>query len=148
MSKLTALIATFVLGSSSVALADAARDHQPRPWFRPSTTARGTWISLAQPMSGNANLRLQSETQLDQIRIQAAVGSTYISTVTIRFADGTRQKVALNAIVDPRNPMVQFALDRPGRVDRISIKGSERSNVGSYQVFGYGSSPTTRMSRR
>ncbi|MBA3455588.1 MAG: hypothetical protein H0T42_21015 [Deltaproteobacteria bacterium] len=160
MSNLKTIIATLILGSSSVALADtnfSFKASAHTSWGTPttvptvrdhrfSTTAyrpmvRGTWISLAEPMSGNAHLRLQSQAQLNQIRIQSASGASYISHVSVRFMDGTRQSITLNKWVDGRNPMLQFSLDRSARVDRILIQGSAHGRRGSYQVFGYG----TRM---
>jgi len=165
MSKFNALITMLVLGSSSVALADTSfsfsgsaqaswgtptvRDHRtsPTPVYQPTyqpayhsgaTLTRGSWMSLAAPMSGNANLRLTSQAVLNQIRIQSAQGASYISTVNVRFADGSRQTLNLNKWVDSRNPMLQFSLNRTGRVDRIQINGSAQGRRASYQVFGYG----------
>jgi len=157
MSKFHALITTLVLGSSSVALADTSfsfnasaqtswgtpgatiRDHRTTTSYQPAPSmVRGTWISLAQPLSGNAHLRLQSQAQINQLRIQSTSGSSYISTVTVRFADGSRQHVTLNRWIDARDPMLQFNLERSGRVEQITIKSSGRYRNGSYQVFGYG----------
>jgi len=155
MSKIHALITTLVLGSSSVALADTSvsfnasaraswglptttvRDHRTTTSVQPAPAiVRGTWISLAQPLSGNAELRLHARAPLDQIRIQSESGSSYISSVIIRFEDGSRQHVRLDRWIDARNPILQFNLERSGRVDQIRIKSSGRFQMGSYQVFG------------
>lgn len=165
MSKIKALITTLVLGTSSVAMADTSlsfhaegswglpqvsapvvRDHraptigyqQPAPAF-----ARGTWISLAEPMTlrrGGATIDLSSRARLNQIRLQSASGSSFIGTVTVQFVGGASQVVTLNQWLDARNPMAQFNLNRTTQVDAIIINSARNYRGGKLQVFGYASS--------
>ena len=167
MSKMKALITMLVLGSSSAAMAapsvsfDASahaswgtpaanvRDHrttttsyQPAPSY-----ARSSWISLAQPMTGTVTVRLETRSLINQIRIQSARGSSYISNVVVRFEDGSRQVLTLNRWIDTRNPILQFNLNRTGRVSQLVISASAHGRRSSYQLFGYATRETERPMR-
>ena len=167
MSKFKALITALVLGSSSAAMAapsvsfsaeaswgtvsPTVRDHRDQrtvttyPAFEAPTSrfARGTWISLAEPMNsrrGQSVIDIDSRAKLNQIRLQSASGASYIGTVTIRFVGGASQVITLNQWLDARNPMAQFNLNRTTQVDSILISGARNRRGGTYQVFGYAAS--------
>lgn len=167
MSKIKALITTLVLGTSSVAMADTSlsfrataqaswgapsiaappvvRDHRMTTvsYERPTTRLRGTWISLAEPMHlrrGYNVIQLGTQAPLNQIRLQSASGQSFISTVTVQYANGASQVVTLNQWIDARNPMAQFNLNRTAAVTSIFINGSRGHRSGKLQVFGYASS--------
>lgn len=169
MSKMKALIATLVLGTSSVAMADSSlsfhanaqaswgtptsapvvRDHRPAivSYHQPARV-RGTWISLTEPMSlsrGRGFIDLQSRMPFNQIRLQSASGQAFISTITVQYTNGASQVVTLNQWIDARNPMAQFNLNRTAQVDSIQINGSRGMRSGKFQVFGYATS--TRPTR-
>ena len=167
MSKFKALITALVLGSSSAAMAapsvsfsaeaswgtvsPTVRDHRDQrtvttyPAFEAPTSrfARGTWISLAEPMNfrrGQSVIDIDSRAKLNQIRLQSASGASYIGTVTIWFVGGASQVITLNQRLDARNPMAQFNLNHTAQVDAITINGSRSQRGGTYQVFGYAAS--------
>jgi hypothetical protein len=167
MLKINALITTLVIGTSSVAMADTTfsfnatakaswgtptvtapivRDHRKTTisFQQPATRLRGTWISLAEPMNfnrGRNTLDLSSTAQLNQIRLQSASGSAFIGTVTVYFVGGASQVVTLNQMIDARNPMAQFNLNRTAQVDAIMITNAKNQRAaGKLQVFGYASS--------
>lgn len=168
MSKIKALITALVLGTSSIAMADTSvtfsgradaqwgnvspdvRDHRSYPGYQapvhqaPVTTfARGTWVSLAEPMNlgrGRGSLiDLDSRAMFNQIRLQSASGATFIGTVTVQYRNGASQVVTVNQWIDSQNPMTQFALNRTAQVESIMINGSRNRRSGKFQVFGYAS---------
>ncbi len=169
MSKIKALITALVLGTSSIAMADTSvtfsgradaqwrtvppdiRDHRTYPAYEapvsqaPVTTfARGTWISLAEPMNlgrgRGSMIELDTRARLNQIRLQSASGAAFIGTVTVQYVNGASQVVTVNQWIDSQNPMTQFALNRTAQVDTIMIHGSRNRRSGRIQVFGYASS--------
>jgi hypothetical protein len=171
MSKIKALITALVLGTSSIAAADTSvtfsgradapwgtaspsvRDHRSEtayPGYQapvyqaPTTTfARGTWVSLAEPMNlgrgRGSMIDLNSRALFNQIRLQSASGATFIGTVTVQYKNGASQIVTVNQWIDAQNPMTQFALNRTAQVDSIMINGSRNRRSGKIQVFGYAS---------
>jgi len=165
MSKIKALITALVLGSSSAAMAAPGvtftahaeaswgtvspniRDHRTVTTYpayeSPARFARGTWISLAEPMRmarGSAAIDINSRSAFNQLRLQSTSGSTYIGTVTVQYVNGASQVVTLNKWIDARNPMAQFNLNRTTQVDSILINGQRNARGGKVQVFGYTSS--------
>jgi hypothetical protein len=165
MSKIKALITALVLGTSSLAAADTGLSfHASASWGSPAMTApvvrdhrttpmtyrapvapfaRGTWISLAEPMNlarGRTFIDLNSRAQLNQLRLQSTSGQAFVSTVTVNYVNGASQVVTLNQWIDSRNPLAQFNLNRTTQVDSILINGSRSRRGGKFQVFGYASS--------
>ncbi len=162
MSKIKTLIATLVLGTSSVAMADSSlsfhanaswgtpmsapvvRDHRTSlATYQAPTRVRGTWISLAEPMNlarGRGVIDIDSQLPLNQIRLQSAWGQAFISTVTVQYTNGASQVVTLNQWIDSDNPLAQFNLNRTAQVDSIFISGSRGMRSGKFQVFGYATS--------
>jgi len=165
MSKMKALITALVLGTSSAAMAAPSvtftahaeaswgtvspniRDHRTLTTYptyqSPATFARGTWISLAEPMNmarGRATIDINSRSAFNQIRLQSASGSSFIRTVTVQYVNGASQVITLNQWIDAHNPMAQFNLNRPMQVDSIMINGQRNARGSKLQVFGYASS--------
>jgi hypothetical protein len=167
------LIATLILGSSSLAMAQpygsgrVMRDHRSadnrdderdasvytgpirtRPvvpendttWYGGRRTYRPTWVSLTEPTRierGRERIFVGAQAgRFTQLRLQASAGTTYLERVVVKFNDGTLQDVRLARVIDSRDPIAQFELDRDRRrIDRIVVYG-DTAPGSSYQVFG------------
>jgi hypothetical protein len=149
---LKAIIATLVLGASSVAVAQPAvtvrgeaRWGQPdryqtyerdrRPHWR-----NNTWVALTSPLQldrGRTMIDVNQRRPFQQLRLQQTThGMTHIDRVIVRFENGERQVIAVNQRLSTRNPMINIDLDgRQRRVDRIIVMGDSRRG-GAIQVFG------------
>jgi hypothetical protein len=153
MSKIKALITTLVLGTSSIAMADtnvafktttsAVRDHRDEvtpmasPWLR-HAAYRPAWVALSTPTmlhEGRNAIKLATPSRYSQLRLQATAGRSYISSIIVRFADGTRQEIAVNQMIDARSPMLNLSISSRASVDRVVIKGSTNRRA-SVQLFG------------
>jgi hypothetical protein len=152
MSKLTALITTLVLGASSVAMAQPSSFHARSSRFDDRFDRdqrfdrrdlprryRSSWVSLAEPMHlsrGRDTIDVNLRGTFTQLRLQTAVGTSYIERVIVRFADGSRQVVEVRRAVDPYHRMLQFLLDGNNRrIDRIVVIGRSHRDA-AIQVFG------------
>ena len=118
--------------------APVIRDH--RYDVSPVPTAyRASWVALSEPMmlnfGGRNAIRLSTPSRYSQLRLQSTAGSSYISTVTVRYADGTRQEIAINKNLDARAPMINFAVSNRASIDRIVVNGSSYRRA-SFQLFG------------
>lgn len=142
MSKITALITTLFLGSSSIALAapGVVRDHRAPA---PVTTAyrmpvRPAWVALSSPTKldrGRNAIKVTNPSRYSQLRLQATAGSSFIKSLTIRYADGTKQELAINKTLDPRSPMIELPVSSRASVQRVVINGSTNRRA-SVQLFG------------
>ncbi|HVK86319.1 MAG TPA: hypothetical protein VM513_19500 [Kofleriaceae bacterium] len=153
MSKIKALITTLVLGTSSLAMADstvaykttasAVRDHRNEVRPMPAHAMyrlpnRAAWVALSTPTmlhEGRNAIKLATPSRYSQLRLQATAGRSYISSVIVRFADGTRQEIAVNKALDARSPMLNLSISSRASVDRVVIKGSTNRRA-SVQLFG------------
>jgi len=155
MSKLKALIATVVLGSSSIAMAQPSFsstssrfDRFDRRWDRAEHAQpqlggpriyRSSWVSLAEPMQlsrGRDSFDVHQRGTFTQLRVQTAAGSSFVQRVIVHFQDGGRQVVELDRTIGPANRMLQILLDGNNRrVDGITIIGRSQRG-GAIQVYG------------
>ena len=103
-----------------------------------SYTQRSTWTPLTQPErldrgSDLFDLRYQNE-RFAQLRLQNQTGRTFVRGIEIVFANGERQYVAVNRMLDGNYAMVNIDLERNRRIDQIIVDG--RSGRGSsYQLY-------------
>ncbi|MDX2088814.1 MAG: hypothetical protein SFX73_13235 [Kofleriaceae bacterium] len=155
MSKLTALITTLVLGTSSIAAADtiafnASARFRPAPAAAPvrdhriETTPvpgmyRAPWVALSQPVmldnDGRNAIRLATPSRFSQLRLQSTAGRSFVDSIIVRFADGSRQEIKVNRALDARSPMVHLDISHRAAVERVVIKGSTHRRA-SVQLFG------------
>jgi dihydropteroate synthase len=151
MSKIKALITTLVLATSSIAAAapgvafkastTVVRDHRVDARPLPAMyriPARPAWIALSSPTQlaqGRNAIKVATPSRYSQLRLQATAGSSYIKSITIRFADGTKQNLAINKTLDARSPMVELPVSSRASVQRVVIKGSTNRRA-SVQLFG------------
>jgi hypothetical protein len=152
MSKIKALITTLVLATSSIAAAapgvafkasaTVVRDHRvdvarPMPaMYR--LPARPAWIALSSPTQlaqGRNAIKVATPSRYSQLRLQATAGSSYIKSITIRFADGTKQDLTINKTLNARSPIVELPVSSRASVQRVVIKGSTNHRA-SVQLFG------------
>lgn len=160
---LKAIIATFVLGASGVAVADPGPNitlrgearwgqQQPvqtydrdrdrdrdRPYHRPYWR-NNTWVALTSPLHldrGRTMIDVNQRRAFQQLRLQqTSYGMTVVDRVIVRFENGERQVINVNQRLSTRNPMINIDLDgRMRRVDRIIVLGDSRRG-GAIQVFG------------
>lgn len=139
--KINALIATLVLGSSSIALADHAptvRDHRtpiarplPAPIAQPAPVTQVTpmpyqgsfglrWQRPARPLllandthlAGRALIQVPSSARaFTNLELRSNNGRTSIDRVLITFGNGQRQFLSLNKVVNGKNTVT---IDLPG----------------------------------
>ena len=157
------LVTLGILGSSSLALADHANDRswlrddryrparivheQPRLRddvryrFRDDLAyrQRTTWLALSAPerleRGGDIfDLRYQRE-RFAQLRLQNQTGRTLVRHIEIVFANGERQHVHVDRVLDGNYAMVNIQLDRGARrIAQVIVDG--RSQRGSsYQLY-------------
>lgn len=149
-----------ILGTSSLALADRAynprdlqrgqriaiRERAPsysaynrdrfdrvnrheRDVYVPSTT----WQALSSIESlGRFDdaFDVRSRGLFGQLRLQNQTGRTYVRGIEIQFADGSRQRVAVNQLLDGNHAMVNVTLDSTRRIDRILVDGRSEGGGG------------------
>ncbi len=143
---LKAIIATLVLGASSVAVAAPSITFRGEArWGQPDTrpAARwrnNTWVALTSPLQldrGRTMIDVNQRRSFQQLRLQQTThGMTHIDRVVVRFENGQQQVINVNQRLSTRNPMVNINLDgRQRRVDRIIVTGDSRRG-GAIQVFG------------
>lgn len=149
---LKAIIATIVLGASSVAVAQPAVTVRGEArWGQPDTYRtyerdrrpqwrNNTWVALTSPLQldrGRTMIDVNQRRSFQQLRLQQTThGMTHIDRVVVRFENGERQVIAVNQRLSTRNPMINIDLDgRQRRVDRIIVMGDSRRG-GAIQVFG------------
>jgi len=154
------LIATLVLGTSSVALADShvgpeVRDHRddaavvidhrveapaPAPAYdRDAWKHRGpSWSTLStndQLVNGRTMIRLGGKT-LGTLKLQATSGRTTVSQVIVKFANGRSQIVPLNQVIGNGNPSLTIDLNGGLRqVQSIQVTGSSNRRA-SFEILG------------
>ena len=124
------------------------RDHRVEPAYAPPVVTpafapnpdryRPAWVALSEPMMLRHNrtmIRLETPSRYSQLRLQTTAGASYVTSVMIRFADGTRQEIAVNKWLDMRSPMFDLAISNRSSIERVVIIGSTNRRA-SFQLFG------------
>jgi len=141
--NLKAIIAALVLaGTSTAALADpGVRDH------RDDTTQlvrdhrddhkRPSWMVIA---SSSRLTRgrdvIAANTKLSSLKLVALNGTTTITNITIKFANGTSQKIRLDQTLAPSSQPISIALEGGRRnVTSIVLTGSSNRRA-AFEVLG------------
>ena len=162
--KIAALIATLLIGSSTLALAQPGiepglgygRGHGPVVTTKadncpPAPTpapvvyqpiryqpARPNWTALTQPermVAGQIVHVGKAKGQLNTLELKAVAGQSFVKTISIGFAGGGSQVVQLNRILDLRNPTITIDLAGTNRVIKnIEVYGSGKTHS-AYQMF-------------
>ena len=143
--KLKALIASLLVSTSSVALADdysfsgtlhgdtALRDRHDGNWRRPQ------WMPISQMVTATQRTVINVDERSDElraIRLQNGSGATYIYSITLRYEDGRRENINVGKWLYAGVPMLTFDLAQPKReVDRIVIN-TWTSVRSTFQVMG------------
>ena len=157
------LLGLGILGSSTVALADhntsswqqqrrtTVVHRQPvrQPVYQPATYQQyrsyepayrqhTTWQALTSRERlerGGDVFDLSSRERFSQLRLQNQTGRTLVRQIDIVFADGQRQCVQVNQLLDGNHAMINVDLDGDARrIDKIFIDGRSGLN-GSYQLY-------------
>ena len=154
MSKLSAVIATVVLGSGSLASASPGRSfdfadrrhavrtasvdrdyRNDRAWrdrgdLRDTAPRRyrSTWVALGSPVQladGCAAIGVSDRGTFTQLRLQTTAGASRVDRVVISFRDGSRQVVEPDRVLDQRTGMFEILLDGNNRqIDRVVVEGA------------------------
>jgi len=156
------LVTLGLVGSSSLALADhdfnntqsrrrvettwryrqpAVYQQQYRPQYRHQEPAYQTY-STWQPLTaverldrGGDMFDLRTRGRFAQLRLQNQTGRTHVRQIDIVFADGSRQCVQLNRVLEGNHAMINIQLDGgTRRIDQILVDGRS-SRDGSYQLY-------------
>ena len=124
------------------------RDHRVEPAYAPPAVTpvfapnrdryRPAWVALSEPTMLRHNrtmIRIDTPSRYSQLRLQTTAGASYVTSVMIRFADGTRQEIAVNKWLDTRAPMFDLAISNRSSIERVIIIGSTNRRA-SFQLFG------------
>jgi hypothetical protein len=135
--KLSALVATFVLGLSSVAVAaPSVRDHrQPVPVaFRPAPVQRWTLLDASNAREGRNVIRVKSKQRFSKLKLDATRGALVVDKVIVTFANGRTHTIDLDMRIGAGSGA--RIIDLPGasrEIDRIVVVTRGRSRA-SYTV--------------
>jgi hypothetical protein len=160
--KLTALITTLVLGSSSVAMARPAsptvvRDHrtpvqQPAPIYQPAPQPapiyqpapdyhrphHRSWITLGgidHKVDGAMSFGVRWGQQFSTLKLKSEAGKSLINRVVIQFANGRTQVVELNQYLNRSNPTITIDLDGRARaIAKVTVVG-RNARSSAYRVL-------------
>lgn len=94
------------------------------------------WIELGQAMQqgrGRSMITVNPRLRLERLRIQMDSSPVYVSSLIVRYTDGSVQRVVLDRWLMPRDHFADIELERRG-VERVIVRGASR---GSFKVFGY-----------
>jgi len=133
--KITALLTTIVLGTTSIA---AAKPAARTTGTETVTLTAGTWFALTEPMSlsrGRDEIKLSSTTAFTTVRVQATAGSSSVRSISVFYAEGGGKVFDLAATLDAGHPMVEVALDGAHRIEKIVVVGTS-TRGGAVQLFG------------
>lgn len=158
------LVTLGILGSSSLALADHGYDYtrdqryrqarvvQQTPRFRDDVRFRDrgfrddlayrqrtTWLALTQAQRLERGRDVfdfgYSGERFAQLRLQNQTGRTVVRTIEIVFANGERQLVHVNQILEGNHAMVNIDIDgNTRRIARIIVDGRS-GRAASYQLY-------------
>lgn len=143
--KFKALIASLLVSTSSVALADdysfngklegdfSLRDHRDGGWRR-----RPQWMPISQMVTASRRTVINVDERNDElraIRLQNGSGATYIYSITLRYEDGHRENVAVGKWLYSGDPVLTFDIAQNHELDRIVIN-TWTSMRSTFQVMG------------
>lgn len=146
--KFKALIASILVSTSSVALADddlsprgrldadlSTRDHRDHDasWRR-----RPTWMPLTDEIAASRRTVVRIDEHNDElraIRLQNGSGATYVYSIVLRYEDGHREKISVGKWLYSGAPVLTFDLAQDHELDRVVIN-TWTSMHSTFQVFG------------
>jgi hypothetical protein len=151
--SLKALIATLVLGSSSLALAaPVVRDHRALPapaqlrvqsrvdarWFRPLPMTRTILADDVKLTGPRTNIALSNAKAYTGLELSSdGRGKVSVDRVVVHFGNGTTQIVNLNATVSPKTAPISIDLTGNARfITRIDVLGSTRGRKAGLDIVG------------
>lgn len=111
---------------------DDERFRDDRPYVR-----RAKWLALTPQLElarGRQIAELRTHERFGQIRLQNQTGRMHVERITIVFANGERQVVQVDRVLDGNRAMVNIDLDGGRRIDRIIVRG-EPIRSGHYQLY-------------
>lgn len=140
--KFSALVASLVLGLSSVAVAaPTVRDHRPpaRTSYRPAPprpmpAQRWTLLDASTAREGRNVIRVTTKKRFSKLKLEATRGAVVIDKVIVTFGNGRTQTIRVNAQLGMNR--AGRILDLPGvarEIDRIVVVTKGRTR-GSYTV--------------
>ncbi len=157
--KIAALIATLLIGSSSLALAQPITEYghgpvvvtqQPENCNPPAPVVqvqapvyktsiyRRPWVQLMQPermVAGQVIHVGAAKGQLNRLELKAVAGTSFVKEISIGFAGGGSQLVKLNQALDRNNPTISIDLAGTNRVIKhIEVYGSGNARS-AYQML-------------
>jgi hypothetical protein len=135
------LVTLGILGSSSLALADHGRRYDrddDRPRVREVYRPRTTWTPLTAQQRldrGRDVFDIDRRQRFAQLRLQNQTGRTFVRHIEIIFANGARQHVHVDRMLDGNHAMVNVDLDgRARRIDHVIVHGRS-GRAGSHQLY-------------
>ncbi|MBA3500050.1 MAG: hypothetical protein M4D80_18600 [Myxococcota bacterium] len=143
--KFKALIASLLVSTSSVALADdysfkgkfdgdiSVRDHRDGEWRR-----RPQWMPISQMVTASRRTVIRVDEHNDElraIRLHNGTGATYVYSITLRYEDGHRENIDVGKWLYSGDPMLTFDLAQNHELDRIVIN-TWTSMRSTFRVMG------------
>lgn len=131
--RLTALLTTALLGTSSLAIAQPWTEHHGY------NVPRNQWQMLAKHVhiEGDSNVRVDlNGARLRSIELQATRGGAQIRQIGIQYSDGSHGVVRVERMLDARRaPNVRFDVGRAGMrgIDAIVVYGAGNA---AFRVIG------------
>jgi hypothetical protein len=155
MTKIKMLVATLVLGSSAAAFAaPTATVIQSRPVAPTATIVVNAapvvatvmpardwqnkqWKQLvaSTKVSGRDTIYLGGRGRYDQLKLQSLGGSTSLTKLQIKFADGTSETVRLNNTLDRASGELGISLGGEHKIASITLVGSSNRR-GALEILG------------
>lgn len=136
--NMRAVIASILLASSSVAMADglAVQNLESAAFRRPGTAS---WAPLTQMVTANRVTTIKLDDCRDELRalrIQAGTGATYIYSMTLQYEDGSRHTIEVNQWAYWGVPRLAIAMpQRRVGVAKITVN-TWTWFPSTFQVFG------------
>jgi hypothetical protein len=131
--SLKAIVASLILGTSSIALAApnapafapaVVRDHRMPPRYQ-----AWSYLASGQLVRGRDTIKINSLAKLDQLKLDlVGAGSMYVDKLVVTFGNGRSQTITLNKSLTQRSSSIT-----------VDLKGNDRK-VTAITVLGRGTS--------
>jgi hypothetical protein len=135
--RLTALLTTAVLGTSSLAIAQPWTEHHGQ--YYNDRVPRHQWMMLAKHVhiEGDGNVRVDlNGARVRSIVLQATRGGADIRQIGIQYSDGSHGVVRVDRVLDARRAsQVRFDVGRDGMrgIEAIVVYGAGNA---AFRVIG------------
>jgi hypothetical protein len=110
------------------------RFRDDRPYVR-----RAKWLALTPQLElerGRQIAELHTHERFGQVRLQNQTGRMYVARITIVFANGERQAVEVDRVLDGNHAMVNIDLDGGRQIDRHLASRARPARLSAFRTRG------------